>query len=136
VIGMRLGPKTATAARDYSIPVEAAMFYKMIVSEKNAGHLPRFRACPVNWVLYFQFYVCYSAQDARRDAPKENQMISRQYVTQRLWKFRPDLTQGQIDRFIDDAVRLLGNLVHYKHNMNHEDDDVVTAALMIGQDKQ
>ena len=49
---------------------------------------------------------------------------------------RQDLHAEQVDHFIDDAVRLLGNLVHYQNGKSHEDEDVVTTVLVIAQDKQ
>lgn len=63
-------------------------------------------------------------------------MISRDYCTRMMLKARPDLNGEHAQRLIDDAVRLLSNLIHYKNGGSHGDDDVVTAALMIGQDKQ
>lgn len=63
-------------------------------------------------------------------------MISRIYVRKAVLEARPDLGIPQIDRLIDDAVRMLGNLVHYRHRGSHEDNDVVTAVLVIGQDIQ
>lgn len=63
-------------------------------------------------------------------------MISRQYVRTRVMDQRADLSVGVVDRLIDDAVRMLANLVHYRNGGSHEDDDVVTAVLVIGQDIQ
>jgi hypothetical protein len=63
-------------------------------------------------------------------------MMSRNYVTALVQQQRPDLSVEQISRLIDDAVRMLGRLIHYGNGGAHEDDDVVTAVLVIGQDKQ
>lgn len=63
-------------------------------------------------------------------------MINRNFVRARIIEARPDLSGPDVDRFIDNAVRLLANLIHYKNGANHEDEDVVTAALVIGQDIQ
>lgn len=63
-------------------------------------------------------------------------MLRRHFVQTLVMRQRPDLTVEQIDWLIDDAVRMLGNLVHYKHNGSHEDEDVAAAVLVIGQDVQ
>jgi hypothetical protein len=63
-------------------------------------------------------------------------MISRDFVRKSVMQRRMDLAAAQVDRLIDDAVRMLGNLVHYKNGGSHEDEDVITAVLVIGQDKQ
>lgn len=60
-------------------------------------------------------------------------MISRDFVRRRIMEQRADLPVEVVDRLIDDAVRLLSNLIHYNNGRSHVDDDVATAALMIGQ---
>lgn len=63
-------------------------------------------------------------------------MISREQVRYRVMLLRADLSAEQTDKLIDDAVRMLSNLIHYRNGGSHEDDDVVTAVLVIGQDVQ
>lgn len=63
-------------------------------------------------------------------------MLSRQFVRTKIMQLRPDFRTEQVDQFIDEAVRLLGNLVHYRNGGPHEDDDVVTTVLVIRQDIQ
>jgi len=61
--------------------------------------------------------------------------MNRKFVQRVVLLKRPDLTAEQVDNLIDDAARMIGNLVHYRGGA-HEDDDVITAVLVIGQDKQ
>ena len=63
-------------------------------------------------------------------------MKHRQFVLDAIMKQRQDLTVEQVERLIDVALRLLGNLVHYRSGGTHVEDDVITTVLVIAREAQ
>lgn len=54
-----------------------------------------------------------------------------QLITQILRRRLPNASDEEIIELRDTAIRLLGNLVHYRGHGSHEEEDVVRAAMAL-----
>jgi hypothetical protein len=58
-------------------------------------------------------------------------MINRNFIIKAIQDVRTDLPLVEVNKLVEDAQRVLGNLVHYKHGGTHEDSDIATLALTL-----
>lgn len=70
------------------------------------------------------------------NVPLSRDIVARDRIKASIMKQRMDLSERAVERLVDDAVTLLGNLVHYRHGGAHEESDLVRTAITIGQDIQ